>query len=247
MKLTLKRTLPLLILSALPLVSGCSKKSDAPESGGSTQSLFNSTPKRYDLQSGIVTYEPMVIMGITSLSTLYFDDYGRREARETVTDSNIMGMKSHEKKVDITDGNYVISYEVEKIVNGKDETSKVATKTDMRQAQEMAMQMAKTFDVEQMKRDFDYREEGTEVVAGVTGTKYSVSFNKERKDQRVYGVLYKKISLSTQMGGISVKAQKIEENVAVPASKFEVPSGYTIQEVDLEKEMAMPMPGQSDN
>jgi hypothetical protein len=236
----MKRHLGVLLLSAVTLVSGCSGKSDSAKSGGSTESSSPSTPRRYDLQSGIVTYEPMVIMGIKSVSTLYFDDYGRRESRETVTDSNIMGMKSHEKKVDITDGDYIISYEVEKIVNGKDETSKIATKTDMRKVQQMAMRMAKGFDPEQMKKDFDYREEGPEVVAGVTGTRYSVSFNKEKKDERVYGVLYKKISLSTQMGGISVKAAKIEENVAVPASKFEVPAGYTITEVDLEKEMAGP-------
>jgi hypothetical protein len=182
----------------------------------------------------------MVIMGIKSVSTLYFEDYGRRESRETVTDSNIMGMKSHERKVDITDGDYIISYELEKIVNGKDETSKVATKTDMKKFREMAMQMGKGLDPEQMKKDFDYREEGSEVIAGVTGTKYSVSLNKEKKDQRVYGVLYKKIALKTQMGAITVKAAKIDENASVPASKFEVPSGYTIQEVDLQKEMAGP-------
>jgi hypothetical protein len=240
MKLSLKRTLGVLLLSTITLVSGCSGKSDSAKPGSSTESSSSSTPRRYELQSGIVTYEPMLIMGIKSVSTLYFDDYGRRESRETVTDSNIMGMKSHEKKVDITDGNYIISYEVEKIVNGKDETSKIATKTDMRKVQQMAMRMAKGFDPEQMKKDFDYREEGPEVVAGVTGTRYSVSFNKEKRDERVYGVLYKKISLSTQMGGISVKASRIEENVAVPASKFEVPAGYTIKEVDLEKEMAGP-------
>jgi hypothetical protein len=235
---TFKRTAGLFLLSTLTLVSGCSKKTDSVPSGSAVESSSTSMPKRYELQSGIVTYEPMLIMGIKSVSTLYFDDYGRREARETVTDSNIMGMKSHEKKVDITDGDYIITYEVEKIVNGKDETSKVATKTDMKKFREMAMQMGQGLDPEQMKRDFDYREEGPEVVAGVTGTKYSVSLNKENKDQRVYGVLYKKIAMSTQMGGISIKAAKIEENVPVSASKFEVPSGYTIKEVDLEKEMA---------
>ncbi len=240
MKSTLKRTAGVLLLSTLTLVSGCAKKTDSVTSGGTTESSSIATPKRYELQSGVVTYEPMEIMGIKSVSTLYFDDYGRKEARETVTDSNIMGMKTHEKKVDITDGDYLISYEVEKIVNGKDETSKVATKTDMRKARQMAMKMVKGFDLEQMKRDFDYREEGSEEVAGVTGTKYSVSFNKERKEERVYGVLYKKISLKTQMAGMTIKAARIDENVSVPSIKFEVPAGYTIKEVDLEKEMARP-------
>ena len=229
-----------MFLTTLALVSGCAKKTDSLKSGSSTESAPSSTPKRYELQSGIVYYEPMVIMGIKSVSTLYFDDYGRRESRETVTDSDIMGMKSHEKKVDITNGDYIISYELEKIVNGKDETSKVATKTDIKKFREMAMQMGKGLDPEQMKKDFDYREEGSEVIAGVTGTKYSVSLNKEKKDQRAYGVLYKKIALKTQMGPVTVKAAKIEENASVPASKFEVPAGYTIQEVDLQKEMTGP-------
>ena len=239
MKSTMKRTAALLLLSTLTILPGCSKKEDSAKQGSSAESSSSSTLGRYELQSGIVTYEPMVIMGIKSLTTLYFDDYGRREARETVTDSNIMGMKSHEKKVDITDGDYIISYEAEKIVNGKDETSRVATKTDMRKFKEMAMQMGAAIG-EQMKKDFDYREEGSEVIAGVTGTKYSVSLNKEQKDQRVYGVLYKKIALKTQMGAITIKAAKIEENAAVSAAKFEVPAGYTIQEIDLEKEMAGP-------
>jgi len=242
MKSTMKSAVALLLLSTLTLLPGCSEKTDSAKPGSAVESSASSTPRRYDLQSGIVTYEPMVIMGIKSETTLYFDDYGRREARETVTDSNMMGMKSHEKKVDITDGDFMISYEAEKIVNGKDETSKVATKTDIRQFKEMAMQMGAAIG-EQMKKDFDYREEGTEVIAGVTGTKYSVSLNKENKDQRVYGVLYKKIALKTQMGTITVKAAKIEENASVPATKFEVPAGYTIKEVNLEKEMGMPAQG----
>ena len=237
MKSALKTTAGILLLSMLAIVSGCSKKSDSLQSGSSSLSSVSSSPKRYELQSGIVYYEPMEIMGIKSVSTLFFDDYGRRESRETVTDSNIMGMKTHEKKVDITDGNYMISYELEKVVNGRDETSKVATKTDIRKFREMAMQMGKGLDPEQMKKDFDYREEGSEVVAGVTGTKYSVSLNKEQKDQRAYGVLYKKIAVKTQMGGITIKASRIDENAVVPASKFEVPAGYTIKEIDLEKEM----------
>ena len=244
MKSTMKRTAALLLLSTLTILPGCSKKEDSAKQGSSAESSSSSTLGRYELQSGIVTYEPMVIMGIKSLTTLYFDDYGRREARESVTDSNIMGMKSHEKKVDITDGDYMISYEAEKIVNGKDETSKVATKTDLRKFKEMAMKMGAEIG-EQMKKDLDYREEGTEVIAGVTGTKYSISLNKEKKEQRVYGVLYKKISLKSQMGGIIIKAAKIEENASVPAAKFEVPAGYTIKEVNLEKEMGLP--GKSGN
>jgi len=234
----MKRTAGILLLSAMTLMTGCSGKQDSAKSGSTAESSSSSMPQRYELKSGIVHYAPMVIMGIKTVQTLYFDDYGRREARESVTDSNIMGMTSHERKMDITDNDAVISFEVEKIVNGKDETSKEATKTSMKDVREMAMKMGSAFDPDEMKKNFDYREEGTEIVAGVTGKKYSISLNKEKTDARVYGVLYKNISIKSQMGGITMQAEKIEENAAVPSSKFEVPAGYTIREVNLEEEMS---------
>lgn len=234
----MKKTAGILLLSAMTLMTGCSGKQDSAKSGSTAENSLSSTPKRYELKSGVVYYAPMVIMGIKTVQTLYFDDYGRREARESVTDSNIMGMTSHERKMDITDNDAVISYEIEKIVNGKDETSKEATKTSMKDVREMAMQMGNAFDVEEMRKNFDYREEGTEMVAGVTGKKYSISLNKEKTDARVYGVLYKNIALKSQMAGITMQAEKIEENAAVPSSKFEVPAGYTIREVNLKEEMS---------
>ncbi|ABL64122.1 hypothetical protein [Chlorobium phaeobacteroides] len=227
----------LLLLFSVLVISGCSGKTDSAQTGSVLEASSSSVPKRYELKSGIVYYEPTELMGSKSVETLYFDDYGRREARETISDANVMGMKMHSHKMQITDGDYVISYEIENSVNGKDEASKEATRTDMKEFREMAIMMGQTFDPEEMKRNFDYREEGVEEVAGVNGTKYSISLNKEKPGERVYGVLYKKISVKSTFGTIVIKAKKIEENVAVPASKFEVPAGYTIKDVNLEEEM----------
>ncbi|NTW64369.1 MAG: hypothetical protein HGA46_09915 [Chlorobiaceae bacterium] len=233
----MKKNAGILLLSSMLIISGCSGKTDSAKTGSSVAASTSSTPNRYELKSGIVYYEPTEIMGSKSVETLYFDDYGRREARETISDANIMGMKMHSHKMQITDGDYVISYEIENIVNGKDETSKEATRTNLKEFREMAVMMGQSLDPEEMKRNFDYREEGTEEVAGVTGKKFSISLDKEKSDKRVYGVLYKNISMKSMMGDIVIKAQKIEENGSVPASKFEVPAGYTIKDVHLDEEM----------
>lgn len=231
----MKKSILFLLLLALPIAFGCSKKPDAAKSEADSKPAEASSgtmPNRYGLKSAIVHYEPTIIMGIKTEQTLYFDDYGKREAKETVSESDIMGMKSREHKMEITDGDYAISYEIEKILNGKDETSKEATKTNMKGLNEMAMAMGQSLDPEQMKKNFDYREEGSEQIAGVTGTKYSIALNKEKPDARVYGVIYKNIALKSEMAGISIKASKIEENVSVPAEKFQIPAGYTVKEVN---------------
>jgi hypothetical protein len=237
MKTQMKRTAGITLLSALALFTGCSKTDHAGGSDSYQVNASGSISKRYEVKSGIVHYQPMNIMGIQTTETLYFDDYGQKEARETVMESDMMGMKTFEHKMEIIDGNYSISYEIRKTVNGKDETSKEATKTDMKEMREMAQMMGKNVDVNELKKNFDYREEGTEEVAGVTGKKYSVAIDKEKPDSRVYGVMYKNIVLKSEMAGISIVASDIRENVAVPASKFEVPAGYSVREVNLAEEM----------
>ncbi|RXK89109.1 hypothetical protein EST62_00785 [Chlorobaculum sp. 24CR] len=237
MKNFVSRTAGVALLSVMTVISGCSK-SDNPVSDAVSSLSGESLPKRYEIKSGIVHYEPQKLMGMgTTTETLYFDDYGRKEAVERVTESNVMGIKTYEHTMQVTDGHTGISYEIKKTVNGKDETSKVATKSDLREFQEMAQAMAKSLDVNELKKNMDYREEGTETIAGVTGKKYSVAMNKELPDARVFGVMYKNIVLKSEMGSISMKAASIEENVAVPASKFEIPAGYTVQEVNVAEEM----------
>jgi hypothetical protein len=237
MKKFVSRTAGVALLSVMTVMTGCSK-SDNPVSDAVSSLSEKSLPKRYEIKSGIVHYEPQNLMGMgTTTQTLYFDDYGRKEAVETVTESSVMGIRTYEHTMQITDGQTGISYEIKKTVNGKDETSKVATKSDLQAFQEMAQTMARSLDVNELKKNMDYREEGTETIAGVTGQKYSVAMNREQPNARVYGVMYKNIVLKSEMGSISTKAASIEENVAVPASKFEIPAGYTVQEVNVAEEM----------
>ncbi|NTU97404.1 MAG: hypothetical protein HGA62_06290 [Chlorobiaceae bacterium] len=234
MKTPMKFTAGIVLLSSLALLPGCSgQKSDGTAPASSSASM----QRPYEIKSGIVHFKPVNMMGVKITETLYFDDYGVREAKESVTESDIMGMKNYEHKMEIRDGKYIISYAVKSILNGKDETSKEATRTDMGDMREMAAEMGKLINVNEMKKNMDYREEGPETVAGVTGKKYSVALDKSKPDARIYGVMYKNIVLKSEMAGLSMEASSIEENAAVPADKFAVPAGYTVKDIDLAAEM----------
>ena len=191
---------------------------------------------RYGVKSGIVTYEPYEMMGMKMTQTTYFDDYGKKEAQETLTEGEIMGMKTKSHTMIIMAEGYSISYEIENIMNGKDQTKKIARKTKI-SGPMGGMDFASLS--EEMKKRYNYVEEGTENVAGVEGTKYSMTMDKEKANTKITGVIYKNVMLKSEanIGGmkISLKAASFEQDADVPASKFEVPEGYKIEEVDMSK------------
>lgn len=210
--------------------AGKGTETEGQDSTQTTEATSEMTEgQRYGIESGIVYYEPMEIMGIKTTQILYFDEYGKKEARETVTEGSIMGMKTKKRSISFTDDKYMVQFDLENITNNKDELQKIATRTDMSKNPFANMDVSTL--TEAMKTEMDYKEEGTEEVAGVTGTKFSVKMTKDAP-QRIYGVNYKNIPLKVDMGQIKMVAQKFEQNVPVPESVFSVPEGYTVQDVD---------------
>jgi hypothetical protein len=192
--------------------------------------------KKYEIKSGVVHYKPIEVMkGSKTQEILYFDDYGRKEARFTTTEINIMGITTKEKSVSITDGDYSITYAIEKIENGKNVTEKVARKVKISgNLAQMGLAMALSTDMKKLVDEFDYREEGTETVAGLNGKKISMALNKEKKNERIFAVTYKNILLKSEVMGIKIEAEKVEENASVPSHIFSIPEGYTIEEVNMD-------------
>jgi hypothetical protein len=208
-----------------------------------TQTVFDDSKPdgaRYGVKSGIVYYEPYEMMGMKMTQTTYFDDYGKKETQEILTEGEMMGMKTKSHAMNILADGYSISFEVENIVNGKNQTKKIARKSKISGA--MGMDMAALTD--ELKKKYDYKEEGTETVAGIEGTKFSMTFDKGKSNTRISGVVYENIMLRSEanIGGmkLSLKASKFDKEAAVPATIFEVPAGYTIEEVDLSK-MGQPL------
>jgi len=222
----------LMLFVLITLLFACSGNKNENGNGENKDSLAASESteapakgQRYGIKSGIVYYEPMDFMGMKSTQVLYFDDYGKKECRETIIEGNIMGMKTKKHSMSILDGDYSINFDLENITNNKDELKKEATKVNIKAAMANMDLSALT---EEMKKQMDYKEEGTEQVAGINGTKYSVKFG--TGNNRIYGVMYKNVPLKADMGQIKMVASKFEENASVPAEKFIVPADYKIVE-----------------
>ena len=186
---------------------------------------------KYGIKSGIVEFAPVKIMGVTTTRTIYFDDYGNTEMEETLSEGNVFGLTSKLHSITLVKEGYVYTYDVQKLENGKDVTEKVLTKA--RLIPDMFSSMQQFAISDDMKKTFGYKEEGRETVAGVKGIKYSICSNKDFPESRISGVHYKNIVLKTELGGVIVIATRFEKNPFIPSSKFMLPVGYTVQDLDI--------------
>lgn len=182
----------------------------------------------YGVKSGIVTYKPTEMMGIKITQTLYFDDFGKKQLRETISEGEMMGQTLKAHSIDILDGNVSYHYDLENTQNGVNMAEKVVRKVvlDKSVLEELNLEnMAEDF-----KKKMDYKEEGTEKVAGLEGKAYSIAPDSLRPDMRIKGVHYKNIPLKMVVPGMEMVAEKVELDAKIPADKFKLPEGYTVKE-----------------
>ncbi len=229
----------LLILSIVGLfIASCSNneqgKQNSTDSTTVAKTETSDAPQgaRYGIKSGIVSFQTYDMMGVKMTQTTYFDDYGKKECQEIISEMEMMGMKTKQHTMSIMADGYSINYQLENSVNGKDETKKVATKTKISGNPFGSIDYS-TF-TDEVKKQYDFKEEGTETIAGVEGTKFSMALNKNKINERITGVMYKNIMLksSMKMSGLEINlvASKFDQNVEIPADKFGIPAGYTVQE-----------------
>jgi hypothetical protein len=209
-------------LAALMVFNSCKGKPNDPE-------------QPYGEKSGIVTFKPMEMMGVKVTTVLYFDDYGKKEMRETTVVGNMMGQDMRQHSIDIRDGNIAYHYELENMSGGQDRMTKNAYKTSY--TPEMFEQMNIASFSDKMKLKINYKDEGKETVAGIEGTKYSMNPDSTNPANHMTGVHFKNIPLKVTMGTIEVIADKVELGAKIPAEKFKVPEGYTLMDQPTE-----PMP-----
>jgi hypothetical protein len=223
----MKKLLILVQVIGLTILMACN-------SGGAGKG--GSTDQPYGEKSGIVTYKPMDMMGVKVTQTLYFDDYGKQEMRETMVEGNMMGMDMRQHTVDIRDGNIMYHYELENVSGGQDRATKNAYKSTI--TPEMFEQMNVGNLSDKFKTKLDYKDEGKETVAGIEGIKYSIAPDSINRQNRITGVHFKNIPLKVSMGQMEIIADKVDFGAKVSADKFKVPAGYTV--VDQPTEQAMP-------
>lgn len=185
-------------------------------------------------KSGIIVYKPMEMGTIKAVQTLYFDDYGKKEMRETVVTGNMMGTEMSQHTIDIRDGNIAYHYELENKTGGEDKATKDAYKQVV--PAEMLEQMNPANFSEKFKKMYNFKAEGTEEVAGFKGTKYSIQPVGSQQEGAIVGVHFKNIPLKVSMGTLVVEAEKVEFGVTIAADKFKVPAGYNVIDADKMQE-----------
>jgi len=179
--------------------------------------VAQTVPKKYDIKSGIVTFETTAQVGGMNMKTksiVYFDDYGIKECKETYTGDKLT--KSH-----FSDGKNLYS-----II--------FSTKT--------ARAEGKAFRGTEVR--VDWQEFGTEKDRESGMIKKMPAMNVAGKTCEVYQTDDGKGMIATYAGWNKIllyldvqtkglrttqKAVKVEENVKIPADKFVVPAGFKIQ------------------
>jgi hypothetical protein len=191
------------------------------------------------IASGIVEYELSTNgMGSTTTGTRteWFADHGRKVAtlEKTTTQTEIFGQKNTERKEELTiiDGDTMYTIDLVKKTGSKGDIAEMKKMGAM-----MANRMAGPGGV-QNGREFVEKNGGKWLPAETfLGRKCDVV---EMMGVRTW--TYQGVNLKTEgaMMGITTKqvAKQFEENVRVPAAKFEVPAGITIEEQQMPDEAA---------
>jgi hypothetical protein len=198
----------------------------------------NSPDQPYGEKSGIVVYKPMEMMGVKVNQTLYFDDYGKNEARETVVEGSMNGMEMRQHTIDIRNGNEMFHYEIENATGGQNRATKDVYKMTL--TPEMLEQMNLESMSDKLKAKLNYKVIGKETVAGLEGVKFSIAPDSTNPETLIIGVNYKNIPMKVTMGQMEITADKADFSAKIPADKFKIPEGYTV--VDQSKEQMPQMP-----
>lgn len=193
-----------------------------PASNEAIPPTLEKTFKRYTIESGIITYK---ITGIsTGTETIYFDQYGMREAKFTQTESDVFGMKQ-------TDNTLTLLLGVEQYAINL--TTKTGTKTTNPMLKKLVDDNEDLGQMgEQMLIDMGGEKTGTEEFMGKTCDKWHVS--SLSADLLVYNYITLKMHSSIMGLTIDMEAVELKENAEIPAGTFDIPKDIKIQTVNLD-------------
>ncbi|MFO7671985.1 MAG: hypothetical protein R6W31_20170 [Bacteroidales bacterium] len=177
-----------------------------------TSEAAKEIPKgRYAIKSGIVEYKTEV-MGMAGKQTSTFDDYGNLEVIETTME--MMGIKIN--TVTLMRDGYIYTFDME----NKTGTRIVGNSPNI-DFENLSDEMA---------QDMNLKKTGTETFLGKNCDNMSIDYTK--MNMKGNFLVYKGVPLKidTDMGTMKMilVGEKFEENPAIPAGKFEIPSGFTI-------------------
>jgi len=209
---------------AISCGSGNNQEQTTDSTAVSNENAASGSKGKYSIKSGIIHQESEA-MGIKMNPVVYFDDYGNKECTEINMDMKMFGqtIKTHTATI-IKDG-FIYSIDYEK-------------KTGTKMKYYSSANSGNTLDIkslsEEMKTKMNLKDLGTEDFIGKTCQKYSIDY----KDMDMKGtyLIYDNIPMKMEatIGKMETKLSvtQLEENVDVPAEKFDIPADIKITDAD---------------
>jgi hypothetical protein len=232
--LRMKQLALLLLMSMLFVACGGddspkSDASDADNADGTTaeatstdDSDVSESDRRYEIRSGMIE---MKMSMLDAMLTVYWDDYGQRQAQYVSVE--IMGMKS--EQVDIYEDGYTTSY------NLMDSTGQRRKSPPPSFGPSGSGDMPDFSKVTpEMKEMYGLEEIGTRDILGKTATGYKVGKAAAQGELQVW--VWEGVPLYMEMGMgpdqvMTLEATNIETDIDVPEDKFQVPDFVKIEEM----------------
>jgi hypothetical protein len=172
--------------------------------------------KKYDIKSGIVTYESIMKMGDYKMKNkmiVYFDDYGIKECKETFSDNKL-------DESFLSDGRNLYLIKHNQKTAFKQGTAYRGT--------ELRVEWSE-FGTEKDRQSGKYKKLPAKKVAGKNCEMFE--YNDGKGTITRYGG-WNKVLLYMETKTKSIETiqnpLKVEENVNVPAEKFSIPAGYKV-------------------
>lgn len=183
--------------------------------------------KKYKIKSGILEQK---IEGTTNgTQTIYFDDYGIREATYTKTVTKIFGISSTTETITINDKDWSINIDLKE---------KTGTRMPNKAIKEMIDELTeKDYEKfgERMLEKLEAKKIGNETIAGKNCEVWEI------KKLNATSWSYEWVPLKTTatvMGMTTTyTTTNFKENVSIPADKFQVPKGIKITDQEAPANM----------
>jgi hypothetical protein len=204
-----------LIISCKSQGTSGGKEGDSLKTEETSDVKESSKSGKYAMKSGIVEYNSST-MGVNVAQTLYFDDFGAKEAIETSME--VAGIKNN--TVNINKDGYMYTLNM---------IAKTGTK------QKIPAQANIDFNnlSDDIMKEMNLKKEGSEDFAGKKCDKYTIDNTKLQMKGSF--LVWKGIALKSDLDFSSMKTQmmakNIKEDASVPAEKFDIPADFKITEL----------------
>lgn len=214
-------------------IAGCNKESDEDDESNTDEPITEKglfvkpADATYEVKSGIVTFENAIMKGTNQI--FYFDDYGKKEARYTFMDMDVMDQKISTGNVEIHIDSFLIQYDLQ-----SKEGSKIISYLSIGGTKDIPKDFSTL--TPEFIEDFQLKELGTIEILGKECKGYEATAMGIKTEIWIWNgiALYSRIFLSSDGKPIEIKASKLEVNVPVPADKFQVPPEINIIPIGID-------------